>query len=180
MMNSNILSKIIIFTAGAAVGSVVTWALVKDKYERIAQEDIESVREMYAKRDSGKTEDGENDDESNEPKDQAAKDIYEQIVRNADYSNSEEEEEDDMEKPYVISPEEYDENGYKTRSLTYYADGVLVDEHDKVIRRVEKLIGVDSLNHFGEYEDDSVFVRNDAAKTDFEILKDYRNYSEIK
>ena len=32
---------------------------------------------------------------------------------------------------------------------------------------------------FGEYEDDAVFVRNDAHKTDYEILYDPRNYSDV-
>lgn len=41
------------------------------------------------------------------------------------------------------------------------------------------LLGIDSLNHFGEYEDDSVFVRNDARKCDYEILLDQRTYSEV-
>lgn len=42
-----------------------------------------------------------------------------------------------------------------------------------------KLLGGDSLEHFGEYEDDSVYVRNDAKKCDYEILLDQRNYQEI-
>ena len=64
-------------------------------------------------------------------------------------------------------------------SLTYYADGVLADENDEVIEDVEDAVGIDSLNRFGEYEDDSVFVRNDARKCDYEILLDQRTYSEV-
>ena len=68
---------------------------------------------------------------------------------------------------------------YEQISLTYYADGVLADENDEVIEDVEDAVGIDSLNHFGEYEDDSVFVRNDARKCDYEILLDQRTYSEV-
>ena len=85
-----------------------------------------------------------------------------------------------MDEPYVISPEEFDENeDYNTVSLTYYADGVLTDERDNVIVDVDSIVGEDSLNHFGEYEDDSVFVRNDELQTDYEILLDTRNYGDI-
>ena len=85
-----------------------------------------------------------------------------------------------MKKPYVISPEEFDtKDGYKTVSLSYYADGVLADDYDEVVEDVEKMVGKESLNHFGEYEDDSVFVRNDRMRTDFEILRDLRNYSDV-
>ena len=82
--------------------------------------------------------------------------------------------------PYVISPDEFgNEFDYEEVSLTYYADGVLTDDQDNIIEDVEGLVGLDSLNHFGEYEDDSVFVRNDALQTDYEILADLRNYSDV-
>lgn len=44
---------------------------------------------------------------------------------------------------------------------------------------MKKLLGKIHLKHFGEYEDDSVYVRNDAKKCDYEILLDQRNYQEI-
>ena len=47
-MNRDTLCKFFLFTAGAAIGSVVTWKLVKTKYEQIAQEEIDSVKEEYA------------------------------------------------------------------------------------------------------------------------------------
>ena len=44
---------------------------------------------------------------------------------------------------------------------------------------VENTIGIDSLNHFGEYEEDSVFVRNDIKKCDYEILLDESIYTGV-
>ena len=80
----------------------------------------------------------------------------------------------------MIPPEQFgDDEEYEQISLTYYADGVLADENDEVIEDVEDAVGIDPLNHFGEYEDDSVFVRNDARKCDYEILLDQRTYSEV-
>ena len=49
-MNNSILSKAFIFAVGAAIGSAVTWKLVKTKYEKIADEEIESVKEVYLKK----------------------------------------------------------------------------------------------------------------------------------
>ena len=46
-MNRDMLIKAFIFTAGAAIGSVVTWKVIKTKYEQISNEEIESVREEY-------------------------------------------------------------------------------------------------------------------------------------
>ena len=44
---------------------------------------------------------------------------------------------------------------------------------------IEETIGKSSLTRFGEYEPDSVFVRNDRLKCDYEILLDERSYAEI-
>lgn len=99
-----------------------------------------------------------------------------------DYSRSVEEKKGEafVEKPYVISPEEFGEfEEYEKISLTYYADKVLADENDEEVDDVDEIVGEESLNHFGEYEDDSVFVRNDRLKCDYEILLDQRNYSDV-
>lgn len=84
------------------------------------------------------------------------------------------------EVPYVISPDEFGElEDYTKVSLTYFADGVLADECGEIVDDVEEIIG-DGLDHFGEYEDDSVFVRSDAKRCDYEILKDLRDFSDFK
>ena len=49
-MNKGI--SVLIFAAGAAIGSLVTWKLTKTKYEAIANEEIKSVKEAWAKRNS--------------------------------------------------------------------------------------------------------------------------------
>ena len=41
---------------------------------------------------------------------------------------------------------------------------------------VDCFIGLESLKHFGEYGDDSVYVRNDELKADYEILLDDEKY----
>ena len=90
-------------------------------------------------------------------------------------------EDDSMkDEPYVISEEEYDDNNYDTETLTYFADGVLTDWFNEVVENPEELIGSDTLERFDELADgDTVFVRNDAHATDYEIQRDYRNYKDV-
>lgn len=178
-----------IFVAGAACGSFVTWKLLRDKYEQIAQDEIDSVKEVFSKKDSSDNEEpvlAEESEHNEKPSiiEYAAK-LHENGYTN--YSDSENKEsvhkEDNnaVEKPYVISPEEFGEFGeYDTVSLTYYADRVLADDNDDVIEDVDDIVGTESLTHFGEYEDDSVFVRNDRLKCDYEILLDQRNFSDVR
>ena len=48
----------------------------------------------------------------------------------------------------------------------------------QIIYNIEETVG-DALEHFGEYEDDSVFVRNEENMCDYEILLDQRTYSDV-
>ncbi len=184
MMNKTV-TNLFIFATGAAIGSVITWKLVKDKYARYAHEEIEAVREVYM---------SHNQTETNEPESEVTeKPVVSEPIQKfseqdrIDYANiaslynHEKGVPAPMNRPYVISPDEFDENGYQTISLTYYADGVIEDDFLDVWDEdeIDRKIGLDSLNHFGEYEEDSVFVRNDDEETDYEILRDTRRYSDI-
>ena len=83
-MNKNILSNAIMFAAGAAVGSVVTWKLIKTKYEQLVQEEIESVREVYSRDKSDK--DIEEEEEETDPDDESYdREEYEELVRGTGY-----------------------------------------------------------------------------------------------
>lgn len=187
-MNRDTLIKGLVFVTGAAIGSAVTWKLVKTKYEKIAQEEIESVREVYSQRSvKEKTEEAADEVEvTEEPEDyinesiEQAKEISKKYGYVRESEREEEEEKTDMSKPRVISPEEFGEEGYPCISLTYYDDGVVTNEHGKIVTNTDELIGKDFADHFGEYEDDSVFIRNDDMEIDYEILKDLRAYSEIE
>ena len=180
------------FIAGAGIGSVCTWQMLKRKYELIAQEEIDSVKAAYATKETGKSfvegfRDGLKVAEDRTQKDEGDVDFkkYASIIQKegyTDYSRSVEEKKGEafVEKPYVISPDEFGEfEEYEKISLTYYADEVLADENDEEVDDVDEIVGEESLNHFGEYEDDSVFVRNDRLKCDYEILLDQRNYSDV-
>ena len=57
---------------------------------------------------------------------------------------------------------------------------MLADDNDDVVEDVNNVVGTESLTHFGEYEDDSVFVRNDGLRCDYEILLDQRKFSDVQ
>lgn len=187
---SNKLIFSLAFIVGAAAGSATTWYLLKDKYAELAQEEIDSVKEVFARREQERKDEsvkktvaeGIKNVDKNKPelKEYAEKLKRTGYVRYSDRAGEEETEPEELDKPYVIPPEQFGDNDeYEQISLTYYADSVLTDENDEIIEDVEETVGFESLNHFGEYEDDSVFVRNDARKCDYEILLDQRTYFEV-
>lgn len=181
----NGLKNLIIFSLGAAAGVAVSWKILTDKYERIAQEEIDSVKDYYSKR---------NDVAESEPvseevevaNDAAKAEKYNDILTDEGYTNYSDTEKGGNEmaikkiEPYIIVPEDFGElDNYDVISLTYYADGVLTDDYDEIVENPDDVVGPDFAEHFGEYEDDSVFVRNDRLKADYEILYDMRKYSEL-
>ena len=188
-------TKMFIFAAGILTGSLCTWYSVKKYYEKIANDEIDSMKEWLARRveeQDKKTEDKTPDPTANPASPSVKPNLmeYAAMVKDLGYTDysrrqetpepkKEEEEVDEMDKPYIIEPDEFGECDYEEVSLTHYADGVLTDEQDNPIEDVDGMVGEDYAEHFGEYEDDSVFVRNERLQTDFEILADQRNYSDL-
>lgn len=160
---------------GAAAGSVAAWMTLKTKYERIANEEIESVKFIYAKKAADAVESYKNSvEEKKEPKDE-----YTTTVSNLGYTVEPKKGVEEVKDPYVISPDEFgSEDDYDLISYTYYSDGVLTDERDEPVEDVDDVVGKDFYKHFGEYEDDSVFIRNEQLECDFEILYDTRSFGD--
>lgn len=183
-MNST-LSKVVIFAAGAAIGSAVTWMLVKTKYEQIANEEIAEMREYVRKKQEPK--------EASEPV-KSIVDIQEidkakYVELTSEYLNSMAagesnyiekggaEEVEEEYKPHMITPEDYgEEEDYDTVTLTYYADGVVEDDQCNIMADPEEILGEGFADNFDELGVDSVYVRNDELKIDYEILRDIRTY----
>lgn len=205
-MNSKI-TNVLMFAVGAAVGSAVTWKVVKTRYERIVQEEIESVKtafnDLVAIRPDESNETEETDESDPKPQQKQGKINWSELEdldeeEDDEYEPTEEDREEydrltsvytnekggagKMERdPYVIAPYDFGEiDGYHTIELTYYADDVLEDDSYCIVNDRDELIGPKALNTFGEYEDDAVFVRNERLRTDFQILKDYRTYAEAR
>lgn len=194
------LSKILIFTTGAAIGSVVTWKLVSDRYESTMQEEIQAIRDLYANDDD--TDSEEESDESDE-EDDNQKEEYEDIVKQNGYVQNSDEEYEDVEKkpryvqysekkeekkegdedmhkePYVIDQDDWDDTDYEQEEVYCFADGVIANEMDEEIENAEELVGPHAAQWLEESGQDWVYIRNDRLETDFVVLRDIRRYSEV-
>ena len=217
-MNRDMLVKTFIFTAGAAIGSVVTWMVINTKYEQISKQEIDSAREEYQRltkimrmeidacrkataahtkdKDAVDEDEDENDgypyddDRDFTEKEKEQVEYYKITSRyrgsyneNNEFNEEGEENGDDevpyINGPYVITPEDFASSppGYNCCPLDYYKDGVLADGWG-VQMDVEETIGEEALDHFGEYVDDVVYVRNERLELDYEVTRDPRTYNE--
>lgn len=191
-----------LFAAGVATGVAASWQYFKTKYEQIANEEIESVKEVFQKRlDSNKetldvAQKALKVNANIEPKRKEEMAEYKTEINNLDYSsyssyssnvNNLKEAIQMDDKPQVIFPEQFgQEEDYNLVSWTYYADGHLVDEDGDLVDDIELTVGYEALQHLDEMlendefvSNESVYVRNDALETEYEIIKDGRNFADV-
>ena len=186
---------LLIFAAGLAVGAVAGAVIVKNKVLADAKAEVEEVRKYY-RESRGVVEEVEEVEEKEEvkeveKKEYELKDIqvkdepktgltnYSQITKM--YMSKDEFQSPMYDDPFVIDPSEFGENPeYDTETLTYFADGVLVDDVDDVIEEPDIVVGLENLKVFEEFGATTVYVRNDIYKTDYEIIRDDWNYSDLK
>lgn len=174
---------ILLVFSGLLCGAGASAFFFKKHYEAIANEEIKSVKETYCVRKM--PEPAKNDEPKKDilkPSSKVQKPSYFDQgtgVNYSFYSVSKEENTAARSSRHIIPPEEFAmEDEYETASLIYYSDGILADSDDRELKTedIEDMVGVSSLDHFGEYEADSVFVRNDQLHMDFEIIRDHRRY----
>lgn len=195
------------FVTGLVIGSVVTYVIVKDKFEKIAQEEIDSVKEVFGRRVEKETDKKvekiakkevekirkEYNEYDNLTKNYTSysKNKTEENIEDVEYEEVCENDEDgieldeierasDYDRPYIIEPQEFGAlDGYSLITLYHYSDNVLADDCDELVEDLDDVVGEDYASHFGEYEDDCVYVRNDRLKADYEICRDLRKYSDV-
>lgn len=181
------IKEIGIFLLGAMLGSAAAWSYAKDKYQAISDEEIESVKETYKKREAdilAAREILKTATEKPDVKEYAASTVSKTGYTNYSESETPEDMEDDAEEtpygpPHVIPPEEFAyDDIYEKIGMVLYSDNVLVDEDDQVVTDADDIVGTEYPDYFGEY-DDVVYVRNDRLKADYEISKDLRRYATI-
>lgn len=196
-----------VFSGGVVIGALSGWLIAKLYYKRIAEEEIDKVVESYQTKTTvkgGKPKEstvhktvingGEpfNLDLNNLDL-EATKDMGDYIQKAADYLadtvisydhiesgkiNADVVEND---KPYQIESSEYGEfEDYECITFTYYLDGVIVDENMEPLDDPKELIGdiEDYEYEAGEFEDDCIYIRNDAKQCDYEVIYALEKYED--
>lgn len=174
---------IFIFAIGALSGTFVGAQIAKKKYEEIANEEIKEIRDYYRKINKeladqlvDKTAEPEKVEEPKEIEEIVEeRKQYENIIKRGNYMAVDEEEQNNVcGEAYPIDPSEFGNEGKNaTETLTYFADGVLVNEVDEVVEDPDLVVGRHHIDIFNEFPDATcVYVRNDLDGMDYEIIKD--------
>ena len=193
-MNNTMIKQVVLFAVGAVAGSLATYVAMKTKCEKQIQEEVNSVRKAFATYDES-TRDN-NSEASTEPESKDEENSsntktyerYNSLLHN--YTPTEEPAKNTSTTgkvrdyiPEVIPPEDYGEiEEYDQLEYTYFADCVIVDSDGDIVDadEVEDTISFESLNHFGDYESDAVYIKNDERHAYYAVYKDLRKYSEVR
>lgn len=201
------MKELICFLLGAGIGAGATYLIIKEKYKKLADEEIASVRDTFKERLS-KIEATLNDEQKakidivhkipgptpDDPVDikiQIDEDNKKNLVEKLGYSVGVDLSEDesqsvdnvikidthDAHAPYILSEEEFGEFGNDEETLILYADGVLATEEDELVDDVEALLG----NCLEAFEDDeeTLYVRNQDREVDYTILRSEKMFKDI-
>lgn len=201
------MKKLLGFAAGLILGSAATYFITKKKYEKIANEEIEAIREHY-KNKLNKEVEKKFEEQKEEVIKETKKELDQYVQYTQPYSTCTDDEvevceesdscvieEPEMEliessydeseietRPYAIPPSAFGEDeSYMQIFLTLYSDGVLADDTDDIVYDIEGTVGEDFADHFGEFDEepDLVCICNDVRKAYFEIDKDDRRYEDV-
>lgn len=183
-MNTTV-KNILIFVAGAGLGSLATYRFVKNKCKQVMQEEIDSVIEHFSKRAAI--------DEAEHLKEMTDEEYHKQVHQYTDYNKCSVSELADGAHPfsggsskmgsvpYIIPETEFSNTftHYDKLTLYYYdEDDTLADENEEIVANIDYIIGDENLNCFGVESNDTdiVYVRNDQLAIDYEVIRVYKSY----
>lgn len=169
---------LLFFSTGMIAGGLVGYYICKKKYHIVKLESIETIDNTTI------------DIDPEEAKEQ----VYKASYKKPEKEGNEEWEEaikiNPVEPelvPYVISPDSYtsEHDDFAKIVLLYYEENEVLEyeeyneaEGDDHFADIGSTIGHDSLNHFGEFEQDTLFVRNEALGNDYEVLLIHSAYGD--
>jgi hypothetical protein len=185
---NNTTSALLGFVIGAGISSVLTWKLLKTKYEQMADEEIDSIKKYYSEKDKKVKKKEEMQEEAvniineNGYANESTSLKEENMVQYSASSKKVKKKEEKVIKTHfeIIPQDEYGlEEDYDCIVLYHMSDGVLLDENFEDVSNVADKIGLDYMTHFNEFDDDSIFIKNDKYKAYYEISRDDRASYEV-
>lgn len=191
---SNSTKTILSALVSAGCAALATWFIAKKYYREQYKQELEEVREYYRNRKP--TEDilTGNPDKADPTveeiavaehfaKEYGAGQAVEETLQTKDIPVEQdddcEEPETDENEPSMIYADEYaGDMEHDCVTFHFYPNGVLCDDGYNVIRRNEwdQYVPEDFADHYGEYDDDVVYVHNPRLKINIEIIREPEPY----
>lgn len=189
------MKKGFIFLGGLITGAVMTYFAMKNKCEEYIQNEIKEVKDELHNMhnddviDVDKTEEVNDTEEVKDTENVENHQEYNELINEYAPENEVEineiKRENDPRFAHIVTPEDFGSiEGYDYDSLYWHPNNVVTNNTDTEIIDSDELYNLVGMSwseiksHFGEYEDDTVFVRNNDLKCDYEILRTIEDFEE--
>lgn len=177
------MKNIIVFVAGAVIGAGASYIFVKKQSEKTINEEVEAVKEYYRAKDEAIDEEAKKIARAavQKPELEEMKEIAAQYTADEEEKPAPKKKSTSRKRKITyISPEEFEEDmDYAKETLNYYEeDQTLANEADEELS-LEDTVGVEMLDHIGDYESEVCYVRNPKENTDYEVIVVHGSYAHI-
>ena len=180
------LRNLFIFIGGVGVGAVSTYLLMKDRCDKLVEEETSSIKKYYE--DKYATEEKVVDKEEKtetvdtEEKGEPEPD-YNQIIQKLNYNefSTKTSENKKAKRPYIISEEEYiEDDSYVKKIISCFEDDMVCmdNETKEILDNVARDIGQDSLERLNE-DGNEIYVRNEMLGIDYNIVSEPGSYEDF-
>jgi hypothetical protein len=172
------------FAIGGISGFLFANHVLKEKYDKIVEEEVESIKASFRKYQIDQEAEKESEEEI-----EAVKQEYEELVDNLGYDTISEDMIEEIPEPnenevhhMIISEDQFGKiEDYETITLLLLQDGVMVDDdYDRMSdEEIQWAIGDVDLKAFAKSDAETMYIRNNRIKVYYEIVKDDQTYAEI-
>lgn len=176
--------EVVIFASGVAIGVFCSWRYFKDKYEKIANDEIESVKRSFGKNTVKKEE--KTEEKSGLYRDKLPETLYEKVNTHLESYDTvskdnplvtkmaENEAPSEATAPYIITEDQYAdiEPFFDKITLRYQVEnGELYDDMSDKYIDPESTIGSKNLGIFAASRESVMYVRDEGTSIDYEVIK---------
>lgn len=143
------------FTLGAAVGSAVTYILVKRKSDDFLTREWRELRKKY------------------QPKEEPEEEIVDAVKVPVSEEKIYDKPAEDRNTIHMISPDEFGDTDYEMVTFLY-EDGQIKRVRNNrgglPVKNPERILGDSFVDWIGHYEKGVAYIRNDETETDYEVV----------
>ena len=202
------LRNVFIFIGGVGLGAVSTYFLMKDRCDRLVEEETSSIKKYYEdkyatekkevekekKKKKKKEKEVEKEEDYIDPVPDSGMMImvdanekgepdYNQIIQKLNYNefSTKTSENKKAKRPYIISEEEYiEDTKYIKKIISCFEDDMVCMDNDtkEILENVAKDIGQDCIETLNE-DGNEIYVRNEILGIDYNVVSEPGSYEDF-
>lgn len=181
------LKNIIFLVGGGAIGAVTTYFCMKDKCNKLVDEETSAIKKYYEEKYNTENEDKPNDipeEVKKEPEEEKEEPNYEEIIEKLNYNefSTRTSSNKKAKRPYLITEEDFVSDTTNVKKIiSFFEDDEICMDNDtkEVLENVAQDIGNDCLEQINERGANEIYVRNEVLGIDYNVVSEPGSYEDF-